>query len=455
MVKTSDRNFVSTRNACKLCAPFGACWAFFGVQGCVPLLHGSQGCSTYVRRYMIGHFREPVDIASTNFHESAAIFGGRDNLFAALDNVARQYQPAAIGIATTCLAETIGDDVKMFLDQYRRERADQSLPELIQVSTASYRGTHEEGFAATVLAIVDALCDPSPGPRNIGRVNIFSGMISPADIRWLDRVTREMGLEATILPDYSDTLDGTAWEAYRRLGEGGTPLEAIRTMGAAAGSVEFTSTRTADQCASTLLLERTGCPACRMPLPVGVKATDRFFDELKRLTGKDAPAACTAGRGRLIDAYVDGHKYILGKRVGIYGEQDLVAALAGFCAEIGLAVVVCASGGKTGRLAGQVASVTGELNDRPGVVEGADFVEIESDLRSAGVDLLIGNSNGAKIARALNVPLVRLGMPVHDRFGAQRLSMLGYTGTQQLYDRIVNELLEVKQESNDVGYTHM
>ncbi len=70
--------FTATRNACKLCAPLGACLAFRGVEGAVPFLHGSQGCSTYIRRYMISHFKEPIDIACANFGEAAAIFGGQD-----------------------------------------------------------------------------------------------------------------------------------------------------------------------------------------------------------------------------------------------------------------------------------------------------------------------------------------------------------------------------------------
>jgi nitrogenase molybdenum-iron protein NifN len=127
--KTSIKNspaafdsFVSTRNACKLCAPLGACMVLRGIDGCIPLIHGSQGCSTYIRRYGISHFREPIDIASSNFTESAAIFGGRDNLFTALDNVSRSYRPRAIGITSTCLAETIGEDVSLYLRQYLAER---------------------------------------------------------------------------------------------------------------------------------------------------------------------------------------------------------------------------------------------------------------------------------------------------------------------------------------------
>ena len=100
--------FSPARNACKLCAPLGACVAFKGVRGAVPLLHGSQGCATYIRRYLISHFREPVDIASSSFSEEAAVFGGRSLLVQGLRNVTAQYGPEMVGVASTCLAETIG-----------------------------------------------------------------------------------------------------------------------------------------------------------------------------------------------------------------------------------------------------------------------------------------------------------------------------------------------------------
>ena len=91
-MKNKSVNFTATRNACKLCTPLGAALAFEGIENSVPLLHGSQGCSTYIRRYMISHFKEPIDIASTNFSEETAVFGGGQNLKVALDNIIAQYQ---------------------------------------------------------------------------------------------------------------------------------------------------------------------------------------------------------------------------------------------------------------------------------------------------------------------------------------------------------------------------
>src|SRR5260370_8440980 len=93
--------FVATRNACKLCAPLGACLALRGVAGTVPFLHGSQACATYIRLYLISHFREPVDIAVSGFSDATSVFGGADNLRNALNNNARPYHPELIAIATT------------------------------------------------------------------------------------------------------------------------------------------------------------------------------------------------------------------------------------------------------------------------------------------------------------------------------------------------------------------
>jgi nitrogenase molybdenum-iron protein NifN len=195
------KRYSVTRNACKLCTPLGAALAFSGIENSVPLLHGSQGCSTYIRRYMISHFREPVDIASTNFSEETAIFGGRSNLKRALDNIIAQYKPGFIGVATTCLSETIGDDVPMILKEYKEEHKIKNPPVIAHVSTASYRGTHFDGFHNAVRAVVDTIPPVSENIKfsggdtdiSIKMVNIFPGMVSPSDLRYIKRLSPASG----------------------------------------------------------------------------------------------------------------------------------------------------------------------------------------------------------------------------------------------------------------------
>jgi nitrogenase molybdenum-iron protein NifN len=441
----------ATRNACKLCAPLGACLAFRGVEGCVPFLHGSQGCATYIRRYMISHFREPLDIASSSFGEQSAIFGGKENLKVGLANVVRQYDPKIVGVATTCLAETIGDDVPMYLRQLAAELGDK-MPLVVHVSTPSYAGTHAEGFHATVRALVESLA--VEGPRH-GAINLLPGMVSPADMRYLKSVLADFHLEGTLLPDYSDTLDGPSWREYERIPKGGTSIESIRRAGSARATIEFGSTFDGARSTGAFLLERFGVPHLSMPLPMGVTQTDRFFEALRDLTGKPMPAEHEAERGRLVDSYVDSHKRVFGRRAIVYGEQDMVVALTGLLAEIGVTPALCASGAKSGRLRQRINVVEPDLEGEICVLEGVDFAQIEEHAAKLHADLVIGSSKGYGLARRLSVPLVRVGFPIHDRIDGPRLLHLGYRGAQQLFDRIVNALIEREQDESPVGYAYM
>ncbi|MCY2988548.1 MAG: nitrogenase [Planctomycetota bacterium] len=443
--------FTATRNACKLCAPLGACLAFRGVEGAIPFLHGSQGCSTYIRRYMISHYKEPLDIASSNFGEATAIFGGGENLRKGLENVIRQYAPQFIGIATTCLAETIGDDVASYLRQIKAA-AKGPLPELVHVSTPSYTGTHAEGYQTTVHAVVAAL---ARGGARHQAVNVIPSMLSPADLRYLKSMVSDFGLEVILFPDYSDTLDGPIWTEYQRIPPGGTPLAAIRRMGAASATIEFGGSLDGRETAGMLLEQRDGVPRFELPLPLGVASTDRFCELLAQLSGRPLPASYVSERGRLVDSYVDAHKYVFGKRAVVYGEQDLVVGVAGLLAEVGIVPVLCGSGAKSGRLRERIEAAAPDLLEPITVLEAVDFTELEEQAARLQPDLVIGNSKGYGLARRLEIPLLRVGFPIHDRVDGPRLLHVGYRGTQQLFDRIANAVIEATQEASPVGYAYM
>ncbi|MFN2366046.1 MAG: nitrogenase component 1 [Desulfurivibrionaceae bacterium] len=446
--------YVSTTNACKLCKPLGACLAFRGIEGTVPYLHGSQGCATYMRRYIISHFNEPIDIASSSLGEKNAIYGGGANLKQGLRNVTEKYRPKMIGIATTCLTETIGDDLNMIVHEYLKEAGEAAeAPILAKVSTPSYSGTHMEGFHAAVLSVLKTLCGLTVAT---GRINLLPGFLSPADLRHLKEVMADFDLSATVLPDISETLDGPALDEYQLIPEGGTPIEEIRTMGGAEATIEFGSTISPRDSGGEYLEKTYGVENHRLTMPVGVGATDRFFALLETLSGQEIPERYVKARGRLIDSLVDGHKYIFGKRAVLYGEEDLVVGLAGFLAEIGVQPVLCASGGKSGRLREKVLEATDGLCEvAPEAYEDIDFHEIEARATELKPDLIIGHSKGYPLARKLAIPLIRVGFPIHDRVGGQRILHIGYGGAQQLFDLIANAMIQVKQDKSPVGYSYM
>lgn len=445
--------YTATTNACKLCTPLGACLAFRGVEGCVPYLHGSQGCATYIRRYLISHFKEPMDIASSAFGEETTIFGGKRNLTEGLRHVIQSYKPRAVGIATTCLAETIGDDVRLFLHEFRKEHvAELGEVELVHVSTPAYAGTHIAGFWGAVRELVDSIACEAPEQDFVG---LFPGMVSPADIRHLKEIMKDFHMAHVLMPDYSETLDGPAWEEYTKMPPGGTPLENIRALGGAKAHVEFTVALPEHLLPCTVLSKKFGKPVWRMPLPVGVSLTDSFFEVLKELAGCSVPAKYKAERGRLIDAYVDGHKYVAGRTVAIFGEADFVVPMTSFLCEIGMKPVLCAAGDKYGRFKEALRDYVEDLPADVEIREGCDFADIEAEAGRVNPDLLVGNSKGYALSRRLGIPLLRVGFPVHDRLGGSRVLHLGYKGAQQLFDRIANMMIESAQDRSPVGYSYM
>ncbi|MCK5708196.1 MAG: nitrogenase [Candidatus Aureabacteria bacterium] len=451
-MKTREKLDAATQNPCKLCAPLGASIVFRGIRGALPFLHGSQGCSTYIRRYLINHFREPVDIASSNFSEETTIFGGKQNLLDGLKNICRQYQPEIIGVASTCLSETIGDDVPMILREFFLKSTSEILPKIVSVSTPSYSGTHMDGFHNAVLSVVSAIAARGNKLRQIG---IFPGLVSSADIRYLKEVMGDFGLDHVILPDYSETLDGGPWTEYQKIQQGGTSVGQIASLGHSSGIIEFGDSLKMKETAGTFLEKHFSVPRFASGLPIGIKLTDLFFKLLEKMSGREIPSKYRLARSRLVDSYVDGHKHLFEKKAVVYGDEDIVIAVASFLFEIGVVPVLCATGARTGTIKRVLPEIASAYDKKITVCEGIDFEQIYEKTENLDADFMIGNSKGYYIARKRGIPLIRIGFPIHDRIGAQRILHLGYRGTQQLFDRIVNTVIEKRQEASSVGYSYI
>ncbi len=196
-------------------------------------------------------------------------------------------------------------------------------------------------------------------------------------------------------------------------------------------------------------------PCRQTGLPVGLRLSDSFIGLLKEISGRSASPEIKRERGRLLDAYVDGHKYVFGKKAIVYGEESMVNSLISFFEEIGIETVLAGSGGESGMLEKELQQITGEKYNQMKVLSGVDFETMNELADELKPDIMIGNSKGYYIARRLGIPLVRVGFPVHDRFGGQRLQILGYKDTQQLFDRSVNAIMEYKQENSPIGYKYI
>lgn len=434
-------------NPCKMCMPMGSVTAFYGIKKCMTILHGSQGCSTYIRRHMATHYNEPVDIASSSLTEEGTVYGGEENLMKGLNNLIKVYQPEVIGVSTTCLAETIGEDVPRIIDKFYQTYPEYQDISIIPVPTAGYAGTQFEGYMKTLYHIVKSVIMDT---RKNEKVNIVTSTLSPGDTRYLKDMLELFEIDAILLPDLSENLDGIYKENYDRLPSGGTDIKDIKKMAGARYTIEISSFTKDNPSVAEYLYENYGVPYKKIPLPVSLRDIDNFINILVELSGKSMPKKLEQERGRFLDAMIDGHKYNGEARAVIYGEPDFVYSTVRLCVENGIMPMITATGSKCNGLKEMLEEEIREVADsyyidKFEILHDVDFQTMEIKAKELGINILIGNSDGRRMAENLGVSLVRRSFPIHDRVGGQRLRTLGYEGALTFLDEIANVMLAKKE----------
>ncbi|MEW6172643.1 MAG: nitrogenase component 1 [Bacillota bacterium] len=440
-------------NPDRICMPIGAMWAVLGVHRAIPFVQGAQGCTTYARYTFSRIFKEPATIATASFHEDAAVFGGRRNLVEGLRNLVVRYWPEVIGVVTTCSSEIMGDDIGAFIKEAREKLQAEIGPEkmaqitIVPVNTPSFAGSHVEGYDRAAKAFVQTLATRRDAPSN--RVNIIPGLFYPGDIREIKHILREMGIESTILFDISDTLDAPLEppQSIPYYPPGGTDVAEIKEMANAAAS--FALQPDAGGSGARFLERKFAIPAVVGPVPVGIAATDTLLQNLSNATGCSISPALRAERGRLVDAMADTFHHTMMKRVAVFGDPDYVAGITQFACELGMTPVAVSAGTESKSFAATVEATLSQYGhlflDQPKVFNGGDLFEFEEYLKTLPrLDLIIGNSKGVDIARELEVPIVRAGFPIYDRFGYQKRPIVGYRGAELLLYEIANAVLDYR-----------
>jgi nitrogenase molybdenum-iron protein NifN len=257
-----------------------------------------------------------------------------------------------------------------------------------------------------------------------------------------------MGVEYMLVPDYSLTLDRPYGGRYQKIPPGGTRTEDIAEMPGAPVTIQFGLTCPDALSPGKFLEEQFGVPLVNLPLPIGIGAVDLFIDTLRGLTcGRTVPNQLALERGWLLDAMADSHKYNAEGRPVIYGEPELVYAFTRLCTENGAPPVVIASGTRNSKLAELLVPVLADVDETPVLLEETDFAAIDEATAQACANIGVGHSGGKFLTERRGIPVVRVGFPIHDRTGGQRILSAGYTGTLAFLDRFTNTLLEAKYVS--------
>lgn len=421
-------------NPLKSSQPLGAALAYLGVARSVPLFHGSQGCTSFALVLACRHFKETIPFQTTAIDEIAAVLGGADHLEEAIVNLKTRTDPALIGICTTALVETSGEDFSGDVAMILRKRGEMlGETRLVLAETPDFAGALEAGWSAAVTAMIRTITRPRQTVA-ASRVAILPGWhLTVGDIELIRETVEMFGLEAVILPDLASAVDGTVPERWIPTSYGGCSVADIETLADVAHVVAIGEhmRRPAE------VLAAKGADYTLFPTLTGLEANDAFLVLLSELSGQPVPAKLRRRRSQLCDALLDGHFHFSGKRVALAAEPDLLFTLSRFFADLGAETV----------LAVTTAGDNPILKDVPAeTVQVGDLADVEDALVRAETptDLLVTHAHGRQIAERLGIPLFRVGFPVFDRLGCQHKVSVGYEGTRDLIFEVANLFQSVR-----------
>jgi nitrogenase molybdenum-iron protein beta chain len=426
-----------TINPAKTCQPIGAMYAALGIHGCLPHSHGAQGCCAYHRSTLTRHYKEPISAATSSFTEGASVFGGQANLLQAIDNIFTVYEPEIIAVNTTCLSETIGDDLKQIKAKALREG---KIPEgkyVIGAPTPSYVGSHVTGFSNMVKAMA-GLAEKT-GKKN-GKVNIIPGWVEPCDMEEIKRLTKLIGVGSILFPDTSGVLNGPLSGEFKMFPEGGVTIKELKSTGDSIGTLALGEWCSAD--AARELDAKHKVPCKVLDMPFGLKATDRFIDTLRTIAGVTVSEEVTFERGQLVDMISDMHQYFYHKKVALVGDPDQLISMTEFLVSIDMCPVHIVTGTPGKKFEGRIKEITKDMPFEVNVKAWGDMFLLHQWIKNEPVDLIIGNTYCKYIARDEDIPFVRWGFPILDRQGHQYFPTVGYKGGLRLLEKILAALLD-------------
>jgi len=427
------------------CQPAGAQYAGIGVKDCIPLVHGGQGCSMFVRLLFAQHFKENFDIASTSLHEESAVFGGMGRLEQGVMVLARRYPDLrVIPIITTCSTEVIGDDIEGTITRcnlaLKSEFPDRKI-HLVPVHTPSFKGSQVSGYDECVKSLVKTIANKKG--KATGKLNVFPGWVNPGDVILLKHYFKEMDVDATIFMDTED-FDSPMMPDKSIHTHGRTTVEDLQDSANAKATLSLARYEGAN--AGKYLQEEWEVPNHLLNTPYGIHNTDAMLQKISEITGKEIPESLVKERGLALDALADlAHMFFANKKVAIFGHPDLVLGLAQFCLEVELEPVLLLIGDDQGskyKKDPRITELKNSVHFDMEIVHNTDLWDLERRIKNKEIelDLIMGHSKGRYIAIDANIPMVRVGFPTFDRAGLYRKPTIGYRGAMELGEAIANAL---------------
>ena len=150
---------------------------------------------------------------------------------------------------------------------------------------------------------------------------------------------------------------------------------------------------------------------------------DHLFETLEWISGESTPKKYRKQREHYMDVLLDTDYTFHGKKVAIAGDEEFVKRWKDPLNMLEIETV------------GVANLPISSMNEE-------DLIDLSEKLESHKVDFIIGNTHVAQLAADLQIPVIRSGIPVSDRFGEPQSVRVGYLGAAKQLMECGNAILE-------------
>jgi nitrogenase molybdenum-iron protein NifN len=416
-------------NPLKLSQPMGALLCFLGIKNTMPLMHGAQGCASFSKVFFTRHFNDPIAVQTTAVNDITAVVDGGDySISEAIKNITKKVQPELVGLFTTGLTETKGDDIKGATYLLK------DVQKMVYVHTPDFEGGLESGYAKSIEALIEQLVKPSSTINTKKALLIPHVSLTPLEVEKIKEQINLFGFETLALPDISESLDGHLGLKQGALSSGGISVEEIESLGDS--SLVVTIGDSVLNCGNKLKEKNNSIFHIHFDSLGGLSKSDSFYQELMTFTKTTSPhKSIVRWRKRVQDALLDTHFTLGGAKLVIAAEPDQILSLYTCLSEAGAQIKTIITPTKSKALETLTCKV---------II--GDFEDVENSLEDT--DMLITNFHGERLAKKHKKALILRGFPNYEGVGNQLKYDLLYEGSSYLLFEIANALHHHKHFSH-------
>lgn len=410
------------------CALHGALKVVNSIDGFVPIVHSTAGCSIQSKlneNILTGsnglYHRGWLETPATAVFEKQIVFGGSSRLREQLKNTVKVQSADLYVVVSGCAPELVGDDVPAMV----KEGQEQDFP-VIAMGTPGFKGNVYKGYEWAVKSILEYVSHSIDHKVQKGLVNIF-GVIPNQDIFWegtlaeLKKTLAALGLKANTLFGYNQTKENWLSVPNAELNLVISPwgLEAARQ-----------------------LEKKFGTPFLYFGyLPVGARDTSELLDLLgeKLSVPKDLVKNVKHKKEKFLNyqllklaqSYIT---YDFQKKVALVGETSNVLGISRFLQNSfgQLVTTVIITDEPDVELRQQIQELLpASVSYLTEVAFTSDGEEIDEWLLKAKPEIIFGSGFEQKVADELSVPLIKISSPTYNK-AILIQTYTGYTGAIEL-----------------------